>query len=161
MFYFKDFDLLTDDDIDLKIEKKVPANEEKGRVPSYKYRITLHNMEDTIGAIDIRIGHNENTYYGGNIGYTINEEYRGNSYASKACKIIREVAIVHGMEKLIITCNPDNFPSRRTCEKSGLKLREIVDLPIYNQMYVAGERQKCIYEWDLKNKRSENYDENI
>ncbi|TGY40145.1 GNAT family N-acetyltransferase [Clostridium sartagoforme] len=124
MFYFKDFDLLTDDDIDLKIEKKVPANEEKGRVPSYKYRITLHNMEDTIGAIDIRIGHNENTYYGGNIGYTINEEYRGNSYASKACKIIREVAIVHGMEKLIITCNPDNFPSRRTCEKSGLKLRE-------------------------------------
>lgn len=158
MFYFKDFDLLTDDDIDLKIEKKVPANEEKGRVPSYKYRITLHNMEDTIGAIDIRIGHNENTYYGGNIGYTINEEYRGNSYASKACKIIRKVAIGHGMEKLIITCNPDNFPSRRTCEKSGLKLREIVDLPIYNEMYVAGERQKCIYEWDLKNKRRENYD---
>lgn len=34
MFYFNDFDLLTDDDIDLKIEKKVPANEEKGRVPS-------------------------------------------------------------------------------------------------------------------------------
>ncbi|VYU67454.1 Uncharacterised protein [Clostridium tertium] len=30
MFYFKNFDLLTDGDIDLKIENKVPANEEKG-----------------------------------------------------------------------------------------------------------------------------------
>ncbi|MDU5111883.1 MAG: GNAT family N-acetyltransferase [Clostridium sp.] len=149
MFYFKDFGLLTDGDIDLKIENKVPANEEKGHVPSYKYRITLHNMDDTIGAIDIRIGHNENTYYGGNIGYTINEEYRGNGYAAKACKIIREVAIAHGMEKLIITCNPDNFPSRRTCEKVGLTLKGIVDLPIYNEMYIRGERQECIYEWEL------------
>lgn len=149
LFYFKDFGLLTDGDIDLKIENKVPANEEKGHVPSYKYRITLHNMDDTIGAIDIRIGHNENTYYGGNIGYTINEEYRGNGYAAKACKIIREVAIAHGMEKLIITCNPDNFPSRRTCEKVGLTLKGIVDLPIYNEMYIRGERQECIYEWEL------------
>lgn len=77
-------------------------------------------MEDTIGAIDIRIGHNENTYYGGNIRYTINEEYRGNSYASKACKIIREVSIGHGMEKLIITCNPDNFPSRKLVKSQVL-----------------------------------------
>lgn len=53
------------------------------------------------------------------------------------------------MNTLIITCNPDNFPSRKTCEKTGLKLKEIVDLPIYNEMYQDGERQKCIYEWIL------------
>lgn len=149
MFEFQDFDYLTDGEIDLKIEEKAPSNEEKGYVPVYKYRITLHKSDDGIGSIDIRMGNNENLYYGGHIGYMIKESYRGNSYASKACKIIKNVAVAHGMNKLIITCNPDNLPSRKTCEKAGLKLKEIVNLPPYNEMYERGERQKCIYEWIL------------
>jgi len=150
MFEFKDFDYLTDGEIDLKIEDKTPSNEEKGYVPAYKYRITRHNSNDSIGNIDIRIGYNDNLYYGGHIGYRIEKSYRGNSYASKACKIIKQVAIAHGMDKLIITCNPDNSPSRRTCEKAGLKFNEIVDLPSHNEMYQEGARQKCIYEWILR-----------
>lgn len=96
MFEFKDFDYLTDGEIDLKIEYKMPSNDEKGYVPAYKYRITLHNSDDNIGIIDIRIGYNDNLYYGGHIGYGIKESYRGNNYASKACKIIKQVAIDHG-----------------------------------------------------------------
>ncbi len=65
MFEFKDFDYLTDGEIDLKIEEKAPSNEEKGYVPAYKYKITLHKSDDGIGAIDIRIGNNESLYYGG------------------------------------------------------------------------------------------------
>ncbi|CAK7023040.1 GNAT family N-acetyltransferase [Tissierella sp.] len=150
MFEFKDFDFLTDGEIDLKIEDKTPSNDEKGYVPAYKYRTTIHNSDDSMGNIDIRIGYNENIYYGGNIGYSIIKVHRGNSYASKACRIIKQVAIAHGMDRLIITCNPDNFPSRATCEKVGLKLKEIIDLPPYNEMYQDGERQKCVYEWILK-----------
>ncbi|MBK5243087.1 GNAT family N-acetyltransferase [Clostridium sp.] len=149
MFEFKDFDYLTDGEIDLKIEDKTPSNEGNGYVPAYKYRITLYNSNDSIGNIDIRIGYNENIFYGGHIGYGIKKSYRGNNYASKACKIIRQIAIAHGIDKLIITCNPNNFPSRMTCEKAGLKLKEIVDLPPYNEMYREGERQECIYEWIL------------
>jgi predicted acetyltransferase len=147
MFEFKDFDYLTDYEIDLKINDKTPANDAKGYVPAYKYRITLHNSDESIGVIDIRIGNNENLYYGGHIGYQVEEAFRGNSYAAKACNIIKQVAAAHGMDKLIITCNPYNFPSRKTCEKVGLKLKEIVDLPPHNEMYQNGERQKCIYEW--------------
>ncbi|WP_238885497.1 GNAT family N-acetyltransferase [Clostridium sp. YIM B02551] len=139
MFEFKNFDYLTDGEIDLIIENKIPANEEKGYVPTYKYIITLHNSKYSIGKIDLRIGNNENSYYGGNIGYEIYEDYRGNGYASKACAIIKQVATSHGMNKLI-----------RTCEKAGLSLKEIVDLPSYNEMYQKGERQKCIFEWNLK-----------
>lgn len=146
MFEFKDFDYLTDGEIDLKIEGKIPANEEKGYVPSYRYMITLHKSDNNIGNIDIRIGYNENLYYGGHIGYSIKEPYRGNNYAAKACNIIKSVGIAHGMDKIIITCNPNNIPSRKTCEKAGLQLKEIVDLPSYNDLYKAGDRQECIYE---------------
>lgn len=150
MFKFKDFDYLTDGEIDLKIKEKVKPDKVKGYVPAYKYVITLHGKDYTIGLIDIRIGYNENIYYGGNIGYEVYKPYRGSNYALKACKIISHVAVSHGMKKLIITCNPDNIPSRKTCEKAGLKLKQIVDLPEQNEMYVRGERQKCIYEWILK-----------
>ncbi|WP_066890287.1 GNAT family N-acetyltransferase [Clostridium nigeriense] len=149
MFEFKNFDYLTNGEIDLKLEEKIPYNEAKDYVPTYKYKITLHGLNETIGNIDIRIGYNEGTYYGGNIGYTIEENYRGSNYAAKACKIIKAIAIAHGMNKLIITCNPDNYPSRKTCEKIGAKLKEIVDLPIYNEMYKIGEKQKCLYVWIL------------
>lgn len=150
MFEFMDFDYITDGEIDLIIDHKKPADEEKGYVPAYKYWITQHNSDKPIGYIDIRIGYNENLYYGGHIGYGIYEAYRGNYYASKACKIIKEVAFAHGMDKLIITCNPDNIPSRKTCERAGLRLKEIVNLPEHNEMYQEGERQKCIYEWVLR-----------
>lgn len=149
MFEFKDFDYLTDGEIDLIIKEKRPANEEKGYVPIYIYKITLHKSLGSIGKINLRVGYNEDLYYYGNIGYEIDERYRGNNYASKACKIIKQVAIAHGMNRLIITCNPDNIPSRKTIEKIGLKFREIADLPLNNNLYKLGERKQCIYEWNL------------
>lgn len=149
MFEFKELNLLTDGEIDLKIEEKIPADKKKGYAPAYRYRITMHDSEDSIGVISIRIGCSESLYYAGNIGYFINEAYRGNNYALKACKIIKDVAIEHEMDRVIITCNPDNIPSRKTCEKAGLELKGIVNLPTHNEMYQSGERQKCIYEWSL------------
>ncbi|MBZ9687099.1 GNAT family N-acetyltransferase [Clostridium estertheticum] len=83
------------------------------------------------------------------MGYGIDEAYRGKSYASKTCRIIKQVAISHGMDKVIITCDPDNWASRRTCEE-GLKLKEIANLPPHNVMYLEDERQKCIFGWILR-----------
>lgn len=149
MFKFKDFDYLTDGVIDLKIKEKVSPNFEKGYVPTYKYIITLHGSDESIGTINMRVGMNDNLYYVGNIGYGIDEPFRGNHYAARACNIIKDVAVAHDMNQVIITCNPDNLPSRRTCEKVGLTLLEIVDIPPHVNLYQIGERQKCIYEWNL------------
>jgi|SRR5690554_1089785 len=149
MFEFKNFDYFTNEEIDLVIDEKAPANEKKGYVPAYKYNITLHKSKEVIGKIDIRIGYNEGIYYGGNIGYTIYEPFRGHNYAYKACKIIKQVAMAHNMSKLYITCNPENIPSRKICEKLGLTLIKIIDLPKDNALYKDGERKICIYEWEL------------
>lgn len=146
MFKFHDLDILSDNEIDLIISIKKPANEKLGYVPTYHYHIKKHGMNDVIGQIDIRIGHNSNTFYGGNIGYGIEEDYRGNGYASKAVRLLIEVAKKHNMKKVIITCNPDNLASRKTAEIAGATLLEIVDLPTDNEMYKSGETHKCIYE---------------
>jgi len=129
--------------------KKYLLNEEKGYFPAYRYNIYTHNSNVQVGYIDIRIGYSESLYYGGHIGYIVFEQYQGNNFAAKACKIIKQVAVAHEMDKLYITCNPDNISSRQTCETLGLKLIEIADLPTYNDMYQEDEKQKCIFEWIL------------
>ncbi len=145
---FLDTSFLKDGEIFLKAYAHIDGDETRGWLPAYHFMIcTLDGTE--IGHCDLRIGHNENTYYGGNIGYCVKEEYRGHHYAGKACRLLFSLARLHGLQHLIITCNPDNLPSRKTCEYAGGVLEGIADLPEGNDMYQNGERQKCIYRFAL------------
>lgn len=145
---FFDTSFLKDEEISLVLERTAAANPERGWVPAYYFAIC--NKDGVkIGECDLRVGHNENTYYGGNIGYSINEEYRGHHYAGKACLLLFELAKRHNMDYLIISCDPDNFASRKTCEYAGGKLSEIAELPEGNDMRLNGETEKCIYKFML------------
>ena len=147
-FRFFDTELMTDGEILLMLDKTVPADPAKGWLPSYHFAI-CDRAGRRVGQCDLRIGYNEKVYYGGNIGYRVEEPYRGNHYAGKACRLLFHLAKRHGMDMLAITCNPENYPSRRTCEYAGGILREIVDLPQDNDMRLEGETRKCIYEFTI------------
>ena len=140
---------LKTDEIFLKLVKKVEANPEKRWVDTYHFKICLGSDGTEVGECDLRIGNTEKLYFGGNIGYTVFEQYRGNHYAGKACVLLFDFARNHGMNYLYITCNPDNFASRKTCEYAGGVLESIIDLPTDNDMYLEGERRKCLYRFNL------------
>ena len=54
------------------------------------------------------------------------------------------------MDYLIISCQPTNLPSRRTCERLGGKLLEIAELPPDNDMRINdGHTHECIFRFDL------------
>ena len=142
---FFDTKFLRNDEIILRLVKTAPADSEKGYVPAYYFDICSARTGRAMGRCDLRIGHTENVYYGGNIGYSVQEEYRGHHYAGKACLLLFELSKLHGMEYLYITCNPWNIASRKTCEYVGGVLETIVDLPEDNEMYKKGDRRKCIY----------------
>ena len=145
---FFDTTFLKSDEIQLLLEKTVEGNEEKGWVPAYHFAIC--NLEGTkMGDCDLRLGHNDKLYFGGNIGYRVDEQYRGHHYAGKACLLLFELAKKHELEYLIISCNPDNYPSKKTCEYAGGELLEIVELPPDSDMRERGETEKCIYRFEL------------
>lgn len=145
---FFNTDFLRTDEIMLKLVRTAEENPVKNWVPAYYFAICLPDGQK-IGDCDLRIGHNRNLYYGGNIGYAIDAEHRGHHYAAKACRLLFELARKHDLGYLIITCNPDNWPSRKTCEYAGGTLIEICDLPEDNDMYLEGERSKCIFRFEL------------
>ena len=144
---FIDIPELSDGEIYLICTAKREGTPEKKWVPSYDFDICKNG--EKIGNINLRIGYTAGLYYGGQIGYNIDEKHRGNGYAGKACKLIVPVAKAHGMTKLLITNNITNTASRRVCEKLGLKFISKVRLPRWHDLYKGGQRFSNIYEWSI------------
>lgn len=145
--FFDTSDLKTDE-MFLHLTKTSPAQPEKRWLPAYYFEICLSDGT-VIGRCDLRVGHNDKTYIGGNVGYSIDAAYRGNRYAAKACRLLFRQARKHGMEYLIITCAPDNFASSRTCEIAGGHFIGIETVPEDNELYAEGMRNVLLYRFDI------------
>ena len=147
-FFFYDTSDLRDGEITLMLRRTVREQPEKRWLPAYYFDIRL-NDGTKIGQCDLRIGHNDKTYIGGNIGYGIDEAHRGHGYAAKACRLLFTLAAKHGMDHIYITCDPDNYASLRTCENAGGKFIEIADIPEDNELYAEGKRKASVYLFEL------------
>ena len=146
MFY--PVDDLRDKEIFLRLNHTRGAQPEKCWLPAYGFEICLQDGTK-IGKCSLRIGHNEKSYIGGNIGYGIDEAYRGHHYAAKACVLLFRQAAKHGMDHVIITCDPANRASARTCELAGGQYLETAAIPEDHEMYAEGKRQVMIWRVDL------------
>ena len=147
---FFNTDDLYDDEIRLVLYRTAEADPVRKWVPAYHFHI--YDLKgNPMGVCDLRIGYCENLYYGGHIGYLIDELYRGHHYAAKACRLLFKLAKKHGMDHLYITCDPDNLPSRKTCEHLHGELLEIATLPENNDMRIEnGDTQKCVFRFNLQ-----------
>ena len=147
MEFFSADDLITQE-IVLRLDRTCEAQPEKDWVPAYYFSVCLPDGT-RIGQCDLRIGHNDRLYIGGNIGYGIDEAYRGNHYAAKACELLFRQARKHGLEYVIITCDPSNKASSRTCELAGGRYMETAPVPEWHNMYGEGKREVMVYRFDL------------
>lgn len=145
---FFDTSDLYDREIMLRLVRTVGEQPEKRWLPVYYFEICLPDGTK-IGYCDLRIGHNDKTYIGGNIGYGIDEPFRGNHYAAKACRLLFRLAKKHALEYLTISCQPSNLASARTCELAGGTYVETADIPEDHEMYAEGKRKVRIYRFDL------------
>lgn len=146
IFQFLEPGSLRHGDLELVLVEKVPGDPARNYVPAYRFEMRRAGSPERIGAIDLRVGDTQQLrMYGGHIGYGVEPAHRGQHYAARSCKLLLPLARRHGLRELWITCNPDNWASRRTCERAGAELVEIVDLPEDSDMYQRGERQKCRY----------------
>jgi predicted acetyltransferase len=129
-----------------------PADSANGTVPTYHFWMRISDQTDLpiVGSISLRIGQTRNMLmFNGQVGYQVYPFARGHHYAERACRMLLPLAARHGLDPLWITCNPDNFPSRRTCERLGANLVETIDVPPENPLYQRGEKAKCRYRMDL------------
>ncbi len=122
---------------------------ENGDLPFYWWDIILKSENKAVGKISLRLGESYHSYYDGNIGYEIDEEYRGHHYAFLACQMVLEIAKKHGLKKLNLSCDYDNAASYKTIERlGGVLVEEVVPPTDYLYFFEGMEKQK-IYELNL------------
>lgn len=143
-FRFLEVGGLSDGELILRLAKTVDRNAERKTVATYHFDMLIG--EAVAGGIRFRA---ENDFdvetYAGNLGYNVAPEFRGRRLAERACRLLLPLATAHGFQGLWITCDPDNCASRRTCERLGARLIDVVALPEASDMYQDGERAKCRY----------------
>lgn len=149
-FKFADVGILRDRDLYLALTQRTPLNSFPGYVPTYHFEMRQNGSYGVAGRISLRVANTpEIVLYLGHIGYGVEPEYRGQHFAGRSCKLLFPLARQHHLNPLWITCNPDNWASRRSCELAGGVMVEIVDVPPQNSLYQRGETRKCRYRIDL------------
>lgn len=145
---FKEFKELENDELILKLYGALPVNIERGFVPRYVFDVLLKNNSVRIGCITLRaVLTKELLVRGGHIGFFIDEKYRGKHYAVKALTILRPFIKKVINSSVLITCDAENSASRRTIEKFGGKLTQIVQQVENPEDHT--KKDCCYYEIDL------------
>ncbi len=133
-------------EICLELAMITRPDQRRGIVPAYQFRIVRAQDGLTVGRISLRVGDSEYLRkYAGHIGYRIESPFRGHKYAGKAVNLLRDLARANGFTELWITTNPDNIPSRKTCEWVGAEYIEEVPVPPNTALYKRGDVRKSRY----------------
>jgi len=135
----------SNDEILLILSNEIVENYEIGVTDGFTFSIYERKPRRKVGYISLRLGESPQLYYLGHIGYRIDEPYRGHGYAAQACRLIIPLMQELQLRSVCITANPDNIPSRKTCEKIGCELESIVSIPQGFRGVCSGDTEKCRY----------------
>ena len=145
---------LIDSELELVLTKKTPADPVKRYVPGYEFEMRRPGKTTAIGTIHLRIGSAGTLRFPGHIGYEVKKTFRGHRYAARSCQLLLPLALAHGLKAVWLTVDPNNIPSRRTCEILGAKYVETVRIPKEHRMYAQGVRYRRRYRLDIRKELS-------
>lgn len=150
MFFRKLRPAFSDGVIDLIPIRLYPPDSDMGFGECYDYVITPHGERREAGQISLRLGESPCVYYFGHIGYHVDPPFRGHGWAQRACRLLVPLMRMRGKTSVVITTDPDNVPSRRTCEHLGCEMERIVDVPSSIRDRWEISEVKCRYVWRLE-----------
>lgn len=129
-------DLLGDELVELRLIRVLGPGDAYARLPEARFlaagpecRFAIHRREDgaRVGRIHIRLTDDPLIVRAmGHSGYEVDEEHRRQGYAARALRLIRGIARHYGVAPLWVLIAPDNTASRRTAERAGFRLADVV-----------------------------------
>ncbi len=142
---------LTDGVVSLVLKRYTEdVDEARQHVPYYEFDVVDALSQEVAGGLVLRAGYNPHIdNCAGNVGYGIEEKFRGMRYAARASVLVGMFAEKLGMPYLIITTRPDNAASSRTAVIAGYRYVGESQVPEQDEMYAEGERMMSVFRLEL------------
>ncbi len=104
------------------------------------------------GEISLRVGDSPEQFYLGHVGYHIDPPFRGHGYAARACRLCAPMLAALGMGTAVITTDPGNLPSVKTCRRLGCALECTVPVPgkVRDKLNISLEKRRYIWFLDAE-----------
>lgn len=152
-FQYLDFDDLSSDEIKLIIKTKDEPDEAAGILPRYGFAIIRIADNAEVGIVYFAADTTRRQYLRGHLSYGIAQEYRGNGYAAKACRLIVPVALAHGFDRIFIGSHCNNIASAKTIQKLGANPLTKCVVPdfMYDEILAQLKKDEIdMYYWDIQ-----------
>ena len=124
-------------------------NARYGLEGSVEFDILQRENGRKVGKLALRLGESRPLFYLGHIGYHIDDPYRGHHLAQAACRAATGILLGEGMRTAVITTDPDNVASRKTCLALGCLEEATVSVPLDGQRLWQISARKVRYVWLL------------
>ena len=128
--------LLADDLVELRVLRVLGPDDADSRAPETRFlasapecRFAIHRRSDgeRVGRIHLRLTNDPAiTHTLGHCGYAVDEAHRRHGHATRALRLVHGLARHYGVSPLWVHIEPHNVASRRTAERAGLSLVDVV-----------------------------------
>ena len=116
-------------------EWSVGDNLPQGYVPQFCYWLVVNEVPAGFGKIRTKLTE-KSRLEGGNIGYAIDPQARGNGLGSKLLELLLLKAKELNIDKPLVTVKKYNYASKRVAEHNGGVLIKETDTWWYYEMYI-------------------------
>ncbi len=139
--------MFTDAEIALRPRIYSGFSKEIGVEHTFVFDIVERAGGRTAGEIALRIGESAEQFYLGHVGYHVDPPFRGHGYAANACRLCAPLLTAFGMRSAVITTDPDNLPSVRTCQNLGCELESTVRVPwrVRDKLEISEEKHRFVW----------------
>lgn len=140
-----------DGNLSLEFHRRDKTTAPDNKIFSYKFKIIDTDTGQEAGNINLKAGYSKNIVnYRGNIGFTIYENFRGNHFASKACRLLIPLFKILDMPKIWVTCNVNNHASQKSIAAFGATYIDTRTIPKESPLisyYAEEARTKLRFLW--------------
>lgn len=147
-------DFFIDDELQLIIIEKTITSKPDDTIPVYRFQMINRFTKEDIGGITLKAGYTDNIVkYRGNIGFTVNEKFRGRNYAVRSCKLLIPLIKFLNLSPIYLTCDADNYASKKSIEKIGARFLEEMIIPDDSEFacyYPITSRKKLLFSWEVQ-----------
>ncbi len=120
-------------------------------IPIYSFDVRLPKTLENVGQVIYGVVAKTDDLHRGNVEINMTKDMDFRSIKYDCCQQIKKVAMFHKASSLQLTCDPEDFDTRRVYDSLGAYLKEIKTI---SHRDVEGKRslvERCIWVWEFNN----------